>query len=115
MSIARNLLSCISSLDAHHAVLSAEMHQIKEDVARLERLSEKYRLRKTKKANRMLGALLDEKEQLKREIEIQIDLFSLHLDSGVKIAKRLDVSCGAAVLSGGVIDAESSILAHQSL
>jgi hypothetical protein len=113
--VATDLIRALEKLHAHQAVITAEVAQISKDIDTCQLFRERYNASKFKRTIEQLEALKSSKEADLREIDIQLDLFSLHLDAGKRLCRKLDKKGRASEIrtpDQTVIEAESSILAH---
>eukprot|EP01061_Rhynchopus_euleeides_P044003 TRINITY_DN76930_c0_g1_i1.p2 TRINITY_DN76930_c0_g1~~TRINITY_DN76930_c0_g1_i1.p2 ORF type:complete len:152 (+),score=64.10 TRINITY_DN76930_c0_g1_i1:128-583(+) len=107
------LMSTIATLDSHFLVLDSELKEINHDMVYLKELTKRYG-KHWEKAAKQLKILKSAKEHARKEVQMSLDLFRLHLPQAKALCKKLRRNGSNLVVERAAKDAPDFVLTVDS-
>ncbi|KAL9644427.1 hypothetical protein ABK040_013655 [Willaertia magna] len=85
-----SIVQVVNTLDTYYTVLTAEIIQIDQDMNGIYLFMKRYGNRYWESSIKKLVKLKKEKENLLRDVRLQMELFNIHLESGRELCRRLE-------------------------
>ncbi|KAG2379131.1 hypothetical protein C9374_007769 [Naegleria lovaniensis] len=85
-----SLLTVVNTLDTYFTVMSAELEQINLDIDLIHTFIKRYGNRYWEASLQKLNRIKKQKENILRDVKLQIELFNIHVESGRELCNRLE-------------------------